>query len=223
MFTGISRRYDLANRILSFGCDKGWRRRLITTADPQQHERVLDIATGTADLICDFSQTPNELDLVGLDISRGMLEVGSKKISRNGLRSRSILVEADALQLPFESNSMNVISIAFGLRNLVDRKAGIAEMARVLDKRGRLVILEFSLPDIIVWKQLYLVYLKYFMPIVGGWLTGSREAYQYLHDSIRAFPSPVQIREMMEQSGLKVSECQSLMGGIATLYKGVKG
>ena len=222
MFSEISPKYDLANRILSFGIDKLWRKRLIKAAELQSENHVLDLATGTADLVHDFDKQEKQLSILGLDLSRGMLEVGRSKLEQNQAHTRSLLVEGDALQLPCKPGSFDVVSIAFGLRNLVDRGAGIAEMARVLRAGGRLLILEFSLPRFTLWRAIYRTYLKYLLPLIGGLITGSRTAYEYLHDSICEFPSPNQVEAMMRQAGFEDIKIAKLAGGIAVLYIGDK-
>ncbi len=220
MFSRISSRYDLANHVLSWNLDRGWRRRLVEWAAPRPAERVLDVCTGTADLLlaCACQQEP--LSLWGVDLSWEMLSVGQKKLQALGCAPRALLIEADAMRLPFASETFDLVTIAFGLRNLPDIQAGLAELARVLNPKGRLLMLEFALPSRALWRRIYLFYLKQIVPRVGALLTGSREAYQYLYRSICEFPSPTEIEERMSQAGLRGVKSLPLAGGIAFLYCG---
>lgn len=220
MFSGIAPRYDLANRVLSLGQDVRWRRRLVQWAQPRHGERVLDLCTGTADLVSEFVRDGHALNLWGLDLSRPMLALGLRKLRRRGLLQRTILLQADALVLPFPSGSFDIVTIAFGLRNLPAVPEGIAEMTRVLRTGGRLLVLEFSSPPWPGLREIYLAYLKHIIPRLGGWIAGSREAYDYLHRSIRTFPSPDEILDAMSASGLNRVRAMPLTGGIVVIYRG---
>lgn len=220
MFSGIAARYDRANRVLSLGRDVGWRRRLIQRADPRSTETVLDVCTGTADLVRDFLVWDSSLSVYGVDLARPMLDVGQSKLE--GRSSASLLLEADALRLPFPDASVDVVSIAFGLRNLADFQRGIREMSRVLRPGGRLLILEFAAPPSRLVRALYFPYLRHILPRLGGWITGDRSAYAYLDRTIRAFPSPEAIARMMADAGLAEVGHERLSMGIAVLYRGVR-
>lgn len=220
MFSGIAARYDRANRILSLGRDVGWRRRLIERAAPQPGEIVLDVCTGTADLVRDFLNTDPSLEVYGVDFARPMLTVGQAKL--RGRASATILLEGDALRLPFADASVDVVSIAFGLRNLTDFRAGIDEMSRVLRPGGRLMILEFAAPPSTLVRALYFPYLRHILPRLGGWVTGDRSAYAYLDETIRAFPAPEAVAHMMAASGLDDVTHEPLAMGVAVLHRGVR-
>lgn len=222
MFTEISPTYDLINRITSFGADRIWRKRLIKRAAFREGERVLDIATGTADLPFEYQKMRQNLQIVGVDLSRGMLELGVRKLGQQSAKS-SLLIQGDALSLPFEDESFDVVSISFGLRNLIDRDRGLAEMSRVMKPGGRLLILEFSLPTFAPWRGLFRFYLKYLVPLFGGWISGSRTAYQYLHDSVDQFPTPLEIETKMKNVGFAKIAFRKFLDGVAVLYFGVKG
>ena len=182
---------------------------------------MLDLCTGTADLVLEFSEQKKNLDVLGLDFSLEMLRVGQRKLAERG-NKEALLIQGDALQLPFSSENFDVISLAFGLRNLTSIQIGLSEMARALRPGGRLLILEFSLPAAWLWRVSYLFYLKNILPRLGGWIAGSRAAYQYLHDTIRTFPSPVEILAQMNRAGFEQASSTNLMGGVAVLYRGVK-
>lgn len=220
MFSGIATRYDRANRILSLGHDIAWRRRLIERADPEPNDVVLDVCTGTADLVCDFLNADSTLTVYGVDFAHPMLILGQAKL--NGRASASLLVEGDALRLPFPDASVDVVSIAFGLRNLIDLPMGIREMSRVLRPGGRLMVLEFAIPPSRFVRALYFPYLRHVLPRLGGWITGDRSAYSYLDRTIRAFPSPDAVAEMMEDSGLLDVSYERPTLGIVVLYRGVR-
>lgn len=222
MFSDISARYDLANHILSLNLDKGWRRRLTNWSDPQPHERVLDVCTGTADILLEFSHRSESLALFGLDLSREMLEIGQRKLRIQRSDYTALLIEGDALQLPFSSESVDIATIAFGLRNLPDISAGLRELVRILKPGGRLLILEFTLPPNLLWRSFYLFYLRRIVPWLGALITGSRSAYEYLHRSICGFPPPDEIVKQMEHVGLTRVESLLLLGGIAAIYRGVR-
>ena len=218
MFSRIAGRYDLANRVLSGTLDRTWRRRLVRLAKPRPGERVLDVGTGTGDLLIEFHRREPELVLWGLDLSGGMLAVCREKLRR--LRVAASLVEGDALRMPFASGAFDIVTIAFGLRNLPDRERGLREMVERLRPGGRLLILEFSLPQRRWVRAPYLFYLNAIVPRVGGWLTGDRPAYEYLCRTIQEFPTPQEIAEAMERAGLANVRYEALSGGIAWLYRG---
>jgi demethylmenaquinone methyltransferase/2-methoxy-6-polyprenyl-1,4-benzoquinol methylase len=226
MFSRIAARYDLANHVLSGLRDQAWRRTLVQAAEPKPGERVLDVCTGTGDLLLEFWRKEPQLTLWGLDLSRGMLTVAQSKLQRLSTtphlqRSFNMgLIEGDALQLPFPSSALDIVSIAFGLRNLPSYPQGLREMTRVLRPGGRLLVLEFGLPAAPWLRGLYGFYLKNIVPRVGGWLTGDPPAYEYLHRSICEFPPPEQITAWMEEGGLTRAQARPLTGGIVYLYRG---
>lgn len=220
MFSSISARYDLANHVLSLQLDRVWRKRLVRWADPRPEERVLDVCTGTGDLLLGFAHQHQQLTLWGLDFSREMLALAQKKLHSIRGTSSSLLIEGNALQLPFAPGSFDIVTIAFGLRNLPDIQVGLAEMVRVLKPGGRLLILEFALPPNRLWRGAYLFYLKHVVPRLGVLITGSRSAYEYLYRSICEFPSPQEILYQLELAGLERTGCLSLVGGIAVVYRG---
>lgn len=222
MFSRIASRYDLANRVLSSGFDLRWRRHLVRWANPQPGERVLDVGTGTGDLLIELIKQQPSLQLAGVDLSREMLGLARGKFQRMRIPGISLL-EGDALNLPFRAQSFDAVTIAFGLRNLPDLQRGLREMANQLrHPGGRLLALEFSLPTGRCLQHLYPVYLRYVLPEVGGVITGSREAYQYLQRSIHSFPAPAEILEEFEEMGFSRVEAQPLSGGIVVAYRAIR-
>ncbi len=221
MFDAIAHRYDLLNHVLSFNVDRGWRRALVAFARAHVGETVLDVATGTGDVAIEFARRTRAASIVGVDPSAGMLAMGREKVLREGFAGRIELVDGDALALPLGDESVHVVSIAFGLRNLPDYESGVREMVRVLKPGGRLVVLEF-LPPKGAALLAYRVYLGLVLPVAGRLISGSREAYGYLSASIRDFMEASDVRELLTTAGLRHVETRRLAGGIAALYRGVK-
>ncbi|MCS7198289.1 MAG: bifunctional demethylmenaquinone methyltransferase/2-methoxy-6-polyprenyl-1,4-benzoquinol methylase UbiE [Candidatus Bipolaricaulota bacterium] len=222
MFSQIARRYDLANRVLSLNRDRLWRRELVRQAAPRPSERLLDVCTGTGDVVLEFARVCPDLQIVGLDLSEEMLRVAREKFARWSLDRQVRLVQGNALELPFADDSFEIATMAFGLRNLPDRSRGLREIYRVLSPGGRLLILEFALPQSLLVRSFYLLYLRYFLPYVGGLLSGSRTPYEYLRDSILSFPQRAQILEELYAVGFRPVGYRDLSLGIATLYWGGK-
>ena len=222
MFSQIAHSYDRANHILSFNRDRAWRRIVVQHAAPKPRERLLDLCTGTGDVAIEFAKACPEIEIVGLDLSEEMLRVARKKLTQMSLDHRVRLVVGDALELPFAENSFEIVTIAFGLRNLPDRARGLREIYRVLSPGGRAFIVEFSLPQSSLVRLVYLPYLRYIVPIVGGIVSGSRVPYEYLRDSIEGFPDRAQILEELYEAGFRPVGYRDLTCGIATLYWGEK-
>ena len=210
MFGRIARRYDLANHVLSGGADFLWRRRAAQMVEAWQPQRVLDLATGSGDLALAFQRRLPEAAIVAADFSPEMLEVARRK----GVRET---VLADALQLPFETGSFDCVTVAFGLRNMADWGAALAEMARVLRAGGHLLVLDFSLPAGAL-RSAYRFYLHRCLPLLASLVTGQRDAYDYLGRSIEKFPCGREMVELIEKNGFTNASAEPLTGGIATIY-----
>ena len=217
MFDRIADRYDLVNRVISLGLDRGWRTKAVRALALGPNARVLDLATGTGDLAIAIADAHRDAHVVGLDPSEGMLAIARRKAL--GTADRIELVTGDAQALAFESASFDGATIAFGIRNVPDRAKGLGEMHRVLRPGARLVVLELAEPDGILgpfarW------HVHHVVPTIGAWLSGAPE-YDYLQRSIAKFPSPAVFADMMSAAGFREVEWSALSFGAATLYVGV--
>jgi len=217
MFDGIAARYDLVNRVISLGIDQSWRKKTVRALELAAGHRVLDLATGTADLAIQVAQTEPSVSVVGLDPSGKMLEVGRVKVTRGALDARVELVQGDAQALPFEANSFHSVCIAFGIRNVPDRAQALREMARVTRPGGRIAILELSEPRSGLLGALARFHIHTVVPYVGALLSGVKE-YQYLQRSIAAFPPADEFAALMQSSNLNVLAVHPLTFGVCHLY-----
>lgn len=221
MFDDISPKYDLLNHLLSLGIDRNWRKRMVRLLERNKPASILDVATGTGDLAIAMSAL-NPQKIVGIDLSEKMLEVGRKKLIELGLDNLITLKRADAEKIPFSDNSFHAVTVAFGVRNYENLLLGLSEMKRVLCPGGTLMILEFSHPESFPMKQLYAIYSRYIIPLLGRTISKNKKAYQYLPDSVAAFPSGDAFVAILEQTGLKNIRCIPLSQGIASIYTGEK-
>lgn len=222
MFSDIAPRYDLLNHLLSFNVDRSWRKALkrhLASVLQRSDARVLDLCCGTGDVTIDL-QSISASPIIGVDFCHPMLVTAHRKTAQLGLPA--LFVEADALSLPLASNSVDAISIAFGFRNLTNYAAGLTELHRVLKPGGVLAILEFSHPPGAFMRTAYGFYSGVLLPLIGALVSGSREAYSYLPESVKKFPAAQQLRRMMEEAGFAESDYQLLTGGIAAVHTGVK-
>lgn len=219
MFDGIARRYDLLNRVMSFGLDRSWRKKLVRALALAPGARVLDLATGTADVAIAIARAHPDCRVVGVDPSTGMLEVGRHKIARSELDARVTLQAGDAQALELADQTFDGVCIAFGIRNVPDRARALAEMARVTRPGGRVAILELSEPRRGLLAPLARFHIRRMVPRLGALLSGSRE-YTYLQSSIAAFPPPEAFADMMRTAGLDVLAVTPLSLGVCHLYVG---
>ncbi len=223
MFNRIAGRYDLLNRLLSLRQDVRWRKRMAEFLPEGTCLRVLDLATGTADVPVILSQKAPQIELeVGVDRAEEMLRRGREKVAKKNLVARIFLFPADAQALPFENSTFDAVTIAFGIRNVLNLDTALCEMARVLRPGGRAVILEFSLPGNSLFRAIYLFYFRHILPVLGGWISGDSRAYRYLNHSVETFPYGRNFVRHMEGAGFTQIRLQILTGGIATIYSGEK-
>lgn len=217
MFAGIAKRYDLLNHLLSGNVDKRWRRivaRRVREKLTSSNSRILDVACGTGDLSLTLFENTGAR-VVGTDFCRPMLEIAAGKTS-----DRIPLIEGDALDLPFRDGSFEVVTIAFGLRNLATVEGGLAELRRVLKPGGWVAVLEFSRPANAMMRPLFGLYFTRVLPLMGGLVSGSRMAYSYLPASVQKFPDQKQLSLLMQRAGFEQVHFENLTGGIAALHMG---
>ena len=222
MFASIAGRYDLLNHLLSGNIDRRWRRlvaKTLRTTLANRDAQVLDVACGTGDLSITLFES-GEAAIVGLDFCRPTLDIAAAKTSKSGFSLP--FVEGDALNLPFADRSFDAATIAFGLRNLANVEAGFKELLRVLKPGGKVAVLEFSKPALPVLRSLFKVYFTKALPLLGGLISGSKGAYQYLPDSVSRFPDQKELSKLMTRSGFEDVTFQNLTGGIAALHLGTR-
>jgi demethylmenaquinone methyltransferase/2-methoxy-6-polyprenyl-1,4-benzoquinol methylase len=221
MFDNISGNYDGLNRVISFGIDVKWRKKVIELVAATNPDAVLDIATGTGDLAISMAGT-NASRIVGLDISEGMLSVGRKKIAAKDLSERIEMVQADSEALPFENNSFDAITVAFGVRNFEHLEKGLAEIHRVLKPGGIFVVLETSVPTKFPYKQGYKFYSTTLLPVIGKLFSKDKVAYSYLSESAASFPYGEKFNNILRKIGFINVEDKPQTFGVATIYKASK-
>ena len=219
MFDAVAPRYDFLNRVLSAGIDRYWRSRAVRMLSDEQPRRVLDVATGTADLAIKIERTLHPRKTIRIDLSTEMLDRGRAKIEQKGLSPRISLRKADAADLPFADASFDAAFVAFGVRNFEDLDAGLGDIRRVLRPSGALVVLEFSSPRAFPIKQVYDWYSRRVLPRIGGLLSPDQGAYEYLPNSVAAFPNGTDFLRRMRSAGFADLEWTPLTFGIASLYK----
>lgn len=221
MFDGISSTYDKLNRILSLGIDKGWRKKLINKVDIDKVTKALDVATGTGDLCYALNQKGIS-NVVGLDLSSGMLEVAKAKLPSKKENGKISFLHGDAENLPFDDNTFDLVTVSFGVRNFENLAKGLAECKRVLNPSGQILILEFSQPRTVGFKNIYRFYSGKILPFVGGKLSNDKRAYQYLDYSAKKFPDGERFLKILNEVGFKDLSQERLTGGISTIYEGFK-
>ncbi len=219
MFNSIAPRYDVLNRMLSGGVDQQWRRVVMKEVLDSQPQRLLDVATGTADLAL-MAARKGVPQVIGVDIADQMLDVGRRKVSKADLDGRVELLNGDAEKLPFSDRQFDVATVAFGVRNFEDLAAGLRQIHRVLRPGGKLIVLEFSRPRVFPVKQLYAFYNRFILPAVGKLVSGDSGAYTYLPESIAVFPEGDEFLNWMEEAGFTQRKARRLTFGIASVYVG---
>ena len=217
MFDTISKEYDGLNRVISFGIDVKWRKKVVNKVAATKPKRILDVATGTGDLAINLAKTDAE-EIIGLDISAGMLNVGKEKVAAKNLDDRIKMVQGDSENLPFEDNYFDAITVAFGIRNFETLEKGLAEILRVLKPGGIFVILETSVPTKFPFKQGYGLYTKTLLPLIGRVFSKDRDAYAYLSESASVFPYGEKLNNILRKTGFTHVEANPQTMGVATIY-----
>jgi demethylmenaquinone methyltransferase/2-methoxy-6-polyprenyl-1,4-benzoquinol methylase len=223
MFDRIAKKYDFLNRLFSFGQDSKWRKKLAKMLEENKCSEVLDLATGTADVLLASFKFNQYMRLgAGLDMAGVMLQVGQMKVERGGLTDKTFLIKSDAMSLPISDNSFDATTIAFGIRNVLDVRKGLVEMKRVLRQGGKSFVLEFSLPSNVLMRKFFLIYLRFYIPLVGGIFSGNRTAYRYLNETIETFPYGHEFARLMGEAGFRNVAVHKLTFGVAMIYEGTK-
>ena len=217
MFNNIAPSYDLLNHLLSFGIDIYWRKRAIRLLKPLKPKLILDVATGTADFAIEAMNTKPD-KVTGIDIAEKMLEIGRKKIERKKLQDNIWLLSGDCEKLQFQGNYFDAVIVAFGVRNFENLQKGLAEMYRVTKPGGAAIILEFSKPKVFPIRQMYNFYFNNILPLVGKIISKNNLAYNYLPQSVKAFPDGKDFLEILEKIGYKRGKCVPLTLGISSIY-----
>jgi demethylmenaquinone methyltransferase/2-methoxy-6-polyprenyl-1,4-benzoquinol methylase len=221
MFDNISARYDFMNHFLSFGIDRIWRRKAVKALQEIQPKVILDIATGTGDFAIALLKL-NPEKIIGLDISKGMLEVGKKKMVERKIDHIIDMQHGDSENLPYENGCFDAVTVAFGVRNFENLEQGLSEMLRVTRNGGKIAILEFSKPKKFPVKLTFQWYSKYIIPFFGKRIAKDEKAYAYLPESVNVFPEGKEFTDILEKIGYRSVTAKTLSGGIATLYTGLK-
>jgi len=222
IFSTIADRYDVFNAMASMGIDRSWRRKLVRACALTPESRVLDLCSGTGDVAFALAEQGRPAEIVATDFVPEMLAVAEKKAAERRPETPVLFSVADAQDLPFPDESFDVVTVAFGVRNLPERERNFAEVLRVLKPGGRYVILEFSRPPFGPWRGVYHVYLRQAIPAIGGVLTGDREGFVYLNDSIRQFPRQEELAAELRAAGFSAISWDDLTGGIVALHTAVK-
>lgn len=222
MFDRIAGRYDFINHLLSAGIDQNWRRIAIKKLRKDDPKLILDVATGTGDMALLCCRILNPQKVVGIDISSEMLELGRKKVEKEGFSSKIELLKGDAEAINFPDNSFDSVLAAFGVRNFENLPKGLNEMKRILKPGGRLIILEFSRPKRTMFRSLYNLYMDIVAPEVAQWFKQNKQAYKYLNQSTNAFPDQHQFEEILHQTGFTEVHSRPLSFGICCIYSGRK-
>ncbi|MDR0510394.1 MAG: bifunctional demethylmenaquinone methyltransferase/2-methoxy-6-polyprenyl-1,4-benzoquinol methylase UbiE [Rikenellaceae bacterium] len=222
MFDAIAPRYDLLNRLMSMGIDRLWRRRLARMARRGNPLRILDVATGTADMAILMARRCPEAQITGVDPSEGMLAVAAAKIARRGLEQRIALMSGSAEELDLPVEHFDATTVVFGVRNFSSIPDGLAAIARRLKRGGAIYILEFSVPKKRIFSYFYRRYFHRVVPALGGWLSGDRSAYRYLPCSVDEFPATERFLKLMFEAGFGECCAWRVFFGVANIYRGVR-
>lgn len=221
MFDNIAHSYDFLNHYLSFGIDRLWRRKAIKSLRPYHPQRILDVATGTADFAILISRILHPKEVVGVDISEKMLDIGREKIRKRGI-DNIVLKTDDCMSLSFSDGSFDAVTVAYGVRNFEDLNRGLGEMCRILRPGGRLVIVELTRPARFPMKQLFDIYSGVIFPLMGRLFSHDNSAYRYLPATMRAFPHGREMKKILENAGFRNVRYDSAMLGINTRYEAGK-
>jgi len=220
MFDKISGKYDLLNKVLSLGIDRKWRNQALMLLQPFNPQQILDVAAGTGDMVFMADQLLSPASITGIDLSQGMLDVAKKRKDAlaEKLSATIKFLKGDAENLPFDNNSFDAATVTFGVRNFGDLQKGLAEMQRVLKPGSPIVVLEFSKPRIFPFRQLFDIYFRHILPLIGAWTSGDGRAYKYLYESVQAFPDYELFNQELVKAGFERPSFKPLSLGICAIY-----
>ena len=221
MFDNISENYDGLNRVISFGIDVKWRKKVVAIVGENNPKQILDIATGTGDLAIMMADL-NPDRIVGLDISAGMLAIGKQKIVKENLSDKIEMIVGDSENMPFDENTFDAITVSFGVRNFANLDKGLTEINRVLKPNGKLVILETSVPTKFPYKQGYRFHSSVILPIVGKLFSKDKVAYSYLSESANSFPFGEEFNNILLKNGFTTATDKPVTFGVASIYTATK-
>ncbi len=221
MFNDIAPKYDFLNHFLSLGIDKRWRKKVIKALSGKKYDKILDIATGTGDLAIDLNKL-NPDKIIGIDIAEKMVEIGNRKIKKKKLQEKITLNVGDALNIDFPDKYFDAATCAFGVRNFQNLEVGLAEIYRILNENGKIVVLEFSNPKCKIVSAFYKLYFNNILPFIGKIFSKNNSAYSYLPQSVKTFPNRNNFTEILDNVGFKNTSFKSLTFGIACVYEGTK-
>lgn len=218
MFDKIAFKYDFLNRFMSLGIDRSWRRKALKLLEKDRPNLVLDVATGTGDFAILANSILHPQGIIGIDISRRMLEIGRKKIAEEGLSDKIELKEGDSEAISYDDNSFDAVTVAYGVRNFEDLELGLNEIKRVLKPGAKLVVVEATKPSALVIKQLFHFYMAYVTPLMGKLFSNNKKAYQYLNSSIEYFPEKKEFIKILNKLGYRNALYKTLTLGTCTIY-----
>jgi demethylmenaquinone methyltransferase/2-methoxy-6-polyprenyl-1,4-benzoquinol methylase len=222
IFNEIASTYDFLNHTLSFGIDIYWRKKLLKHLPNKNSINALDLATGTGDVALTLVNDPRIKKITGIDLSKGMIDIGIKKVKKKGLEKKIFLMLGDGVNIPAGDNAFDLTTISFGIRNFSDPQKSLHDIHRVLKNEGRLMIMEFAIPTNPLIRAIYFFYFRYFLPKIGNIVSKHKDAYTYLNQSVEDFPYGDNFLNLMKNAGFKNLKMQSLTFGIAMLYIGDK-
>jgi len=222
MFDNIASKYDLLNGVLTVGIDKSWRKKAVAQLNSSDHKKILDVATGTADIAIEINKQISPQEIIGLDISPEMINFGNKKIDKKSLNDVISLEVGDSENMRFQDGYFDATTVSFGVRNFGNLEKGLSEMYRVTRPGGKIVILEFSKPTMFPFKQGYNFYFKYILPNIGKMTSKDPKAYKYLYESVQAFPDYNKFADILQKIGFRSVVYTPLTLGICTIYTGTK-